>query len=144
MSGTSVSVSQLRIGALLARRDVSAKFADIWIYLLTSLLLAAVAIYGSGFQRAFESETVAVAADPLLPAHAIALVLLGLAVGLRCATSISWEREHRTMEVRLSAQKPDDLSLPLLLLRRGLEPVTLALSWVSPVSYLTAILKVPL
>jgi ABC-type transport system involved in multi-copper enzyme maturation permease subunit len=93
---------QLGIAAILTRRDLFAKLGSIWIYSLASAICATTALLATGFRRTFETETISVSADPLAPVHALVLVIMALVLGMRAATSLSWERENRTMDVLLS------------------------------------------
>ena len=94
--------SQVAIALILCWRDMRAKFSSIWLYALASGVCAIVAFFAISFHKAFETETVTVAADPLSAVHGIVLASLGLILGIRAAMALSWEREHRTMEVLLS------------------------------------------
>ena len=85
----------------LTRREVIAKFRSIWLYLLISLVCFAAILFGNGFIRSFQTETVLVSNGPLSALNAGVLLLLGLVAGVRLAGSLSWEREHRTLEVLL-------------------------------------------
>lgn len=85
----------------LTRREVFAKFRSIWLYLLISLVCLAAIVFGNGFIRSFETETVLVSNGPLSALNAGVFLLLGLVAGVRLAGSLSWEREHRTLEVLL-------------------------------------------
>jgi ABC-type transport system involved in multi-copper enzyme maturation permease subunit len=93
---------QLGIAAILSRRDLSAKLGSVWIHGLASAICATTALLATGFRRTFETETISVSADPLAPVHALVLVMMALVLGMRAATSLSWERENRTMDVLLS------------------------------------------
>jgi ABC-type transport system involved in multi-copper enzyme maturation permease subunit len=99
---TAFSPSQARVAALLAVRDFRSKFATIWIYALGSAVCVIVALFSTEFHRTFETESVAVLTDPFAGVHAIVLIFLAFVLGMRAATALSWEREHRTMEVLLS------------------------------------------
>jgi hypothetical protein len=56
-------------------------------------------IYGAGFARTFETESALVSTDPLAALHIVVVMFLAFVLGLRLASSVAWEREHRTLEV---------------------------------------------
>lgn len=86
---------------ILTRRELRARLSSVWLYVVASTTCLLAAVYGGGFLNAFKTETVLVSADPLVTLNTIVLVFLALVLGLRLATSLSWEREHRTLEVLL-------------------------------------------
>jgi ABC-type transport system involved in multi-copper enzyme maturation permease subunit len=90
-----------RLLALLVRREAGSKLASFFFFLVASIVCLIAFAYGSGFQHTFETESVLVTTDPLMALNAMVVVFLGLVLGLRLATSLSWEREHRTLEVLL-------------------------------------------
>ncbi|WP_256114519.1 ABC transporter permease subunit [Shinella lacus] len=94
---------------LLVRREVAAKFASVWFWLVASALCLMAYVYGSGFARTFETESVVVTADPLAGLNTLVVAFLGLVLGLRLAGSLSWEREHRTLEVLLVGPVPSSV-----------------------------------
>jgi ABC-type transport system involved in multi-copper enzyme maturation permease subunit len=91
---------------LLVRREVAAKFASLWFWLVASALCLIAYVYGAGFARTFETESIVVTADPLAGLNTLVVAFLGLVLGLRLAGSLSWEREHRTLEVLLVGPMP--------------------------------------
>ena len=93
---------QIALCLILLWRDVRAQLVSIWPYVIASAMCAVVGLATSSVQRSFETESVLIAADPLLSVHVAVLSFIALSLGLRCATSLSWEREHRTLEVLLS------------------------------------------
>jgi ABC-type transport system involved in multi-copper enzyme maturation permease subunit len=86
---------------LLVCRETAAKFASLWFWLAASALCLMAYVYGSGFAQTFETESVVVTADPLAGLNILVMAFLGLVLGLRLAGGLSWEREHRTLEVLL-------------------------------------------
>lgn len=86
---------------LLARREGSARLLSAWFYTVASLLCLVAWAYGDSFQRSFETESVMVTTDPLMALNVLIVALLGMVLGLRLASSVAWEREHRTLEVLL-------------------------------------------
>ncbi len=92
---------QPAIALLMARRELAAKLLSPWLYAVASLLCLIAWVYGDGFLRSFETESVLVATDPLAALHAIVVIVLGVVLGLRLAAGLAWEREHRTLEVLL-------------------------------------------
>lgn len=84
---------------LLFAREVSAKFASFWLYLVASLVCVIAWLYGAGFAQTFETESVLVTTDPLMGLNVLVVAFLGIVLGLRLASAIAWEREHRTLEV---------------------------------------------
>ncbi len=86
---------------LLVRRETAAKFASLWFWLVASALCLMAYVYGSGFAQTFETESVVVTADPLAGLNMLVVAFLGIVLGLRLASGLSWEREHRTLEVLL-------------------------------------------
>ncbi|HEV7249942.1 MAG TPA: ABC transporter permease subunit [Shinella sp.] len=91
---------------LLVRREVAAKFASLWFWLVASALCLIAYVYGIGFARTFETESVVVTADPLAGLNTLVVAFLGLVLGLRLAGALSWEREHRTLDVLLVGPVP--------------------------------------
>lgn len=92
----------LRVTLLLTGREVWARLASVWFFLVTSAVCLMALAYGSGFQHSFETETVVVTADPLQVLNVLVVVFLGLVLGLRLASALAWEREHRTLAVLLA------------------------------------------
>lgn len=86
---------------ILTRQEVRGRFSSIWVWLVATCVCLMAAVYGAGFQRSFETETVLVSSNPLVVLNALVVGLVSLVLGLRLATSLSWEREHRTLEVLL-------------------------------------------
>jgi hypothetical protein len=89
----------LRISSHLAARAIRARLVSPWLYVLASGVCGLVALAATAFHKTFETESVAVDASPLASANGAVLGFLALALGAQAATSLSWEREHRTMEV---------------------------------------------
>jgi hypothetical protein len=94
--------SQFRLFRLMVWRDYRAKFSYVWIYILATVILVITAFAVQSFYRSFETETVQIARDPLLPVHAVVVAALALSFGLRASASVSAERENRTLEVLLA------------------------------------------
>lgn len=94
---------------LLVRREVAAKFASLWFWLVASALCLMAYVYGAGFVRTFETESVVVTADPLAGLNTLMVAFLGLVLGLRLAGALSWEREHRTLEVLFVGPVPSSV-----------------------------------
>jgi hypothetical protein len=92
----------VRIAAILARRDLVAQLTTIWIYAVASAICLVAAVLAAGFRRSFATESVLVSAEPLASVHAAVLVVLALVLGTQAAAALSWEREHRTLDVLLS------------------------------------------
>lgn len=99
---TAHPVGPARAALLLAQRDCRARFLSLWPYLLASVACAIAAFFLSAFDATFVTESVAVSADPLAVVHAAVLAFLALVLGIHAATALSWEREHRTLEVLFS------------------------------------------
>lgn len=93
--------AQRRLIALMTRREIRSKLTSFWFFVVASAVCLIAFVYGSGFQETFVTESVLVTTDPLMPLNTFVFVFLGLVLGLRLATSLSWEREHRTLEVLL-------------------------------------------
>lgn len=93
--------AQRRLIALMTRREIRSKLTSFWFFAVASAVCLIAFVYGSGFQETFVTESVLVTTDPLMPLNTFVFVFLGLVLGLRLATSLSWEREHRTLEVLL-------------------------------------------
>jgi ABC-type transport system involved in multi-copper enzyme maturation permease subunit len=93
----------LRSFAVLVERELAARLASFWMYLLATAACVIAVIYGAAFQSTFETETVLVSSNPLAMLNAVIAVFLALVLGLRLAASLSWEREHQTLEVLLVA-----------------------------------------
>lgn len=89
----------LRVVLLLVRRELIAKLTSPWFYAVATSVCLLAWIYGGGFLRTFETEAVMVTTDPLFGLNVAVVVLVGLVLGLRLASSVAWEREHRTFEV---------------------------------------------
>ena len=96
----------LRLAQLLVRREAGAKLSSPWFYGVATVVCLISFLYGSGFQHSFETESILVTSDPLMALNLMVVVFLGLVLGLRLATSLSWEREHRTLEVLLVGPVP--------------------------------------
>ncbi|WP_168798045.1 ABC transporter permease [Pacificoceanicola onchidii] len=86
---------------ILCRQQVLSRLGSIWIYVLATVICLIAAVFGGGFLRAFETETVLVTSDPLIGLNTVVLAFLALVFGLRLSTAMAWEREHRTLEVLL-------------------------------------------
>ena len=84
---------------LLFRREVRARLLSPWSYAIATLICLIAWLYGAGFVQSFETESVLVTTDPLLALNALVVIFLGVTRGLRLASSLAWEREHRTLEV---------------------------------------------
>lgn len=95
-----------RIVYLVLAREAASKLASPWFFLVATAVCLMAFIYGSGFQSTFSTESVLVTSDPLAALHIMIVVFLGLVLGLRLATALSWEREHRTLEVLLVGPVP--------------------------------------
>lgn len=95
-----------RLLYVLVRREVTTKLTSFWLYAVATIVCAVAYLYGGGFQQSFETESVLVTTDPLMPLNIIVVALLGLVLGLRLATALSWEREHQTLEVLLVGPVP--------------------------------------
>jgi ABC-type transport system involved in multi-copper enzyme maturation permease subunit len=80
-------------------KEVATKLWSPWPLLLASGACLIAALYGSGFQSGFETETVLVTANPVAILNAIVSVFLAVLLGMRLAAGIAWEREHGTLEV---------------------------------------------
>ncbi|MFO1151732.1 MAG: ABC transporter permease subunit [Alsobacter sp.] len=91
----------LVVTALLARRELLARLASAWFWIIASLICVIAWIYGGGFQQTFVTESVLVATDPLLTLNVLIVMFLSVAMALRLAASFAGEREHRTLEVLL-------------------------------------------
>lgn len=91
---------------LLVGRELAAKLVSPWVYAVATLICLIAFAYGEGFQRSFDTESVLVTTDPLMTLDIVVVVFLGLILGLRLATSMSWEREHGTLDVLLVAPVP--------------------------------------
>lgn len=96
----------LELTLLLAWREAAAKLASIWFFAVASAVCLIAFLYGTGFQQSFETESVLVTTDPLMTLNVMVVVFLGLVLGLRLASGLSWEREHRTLEVLLVGPVP--------------------------------------
>ena len=94
-------VRGLRVLWILTRRELAEKLGSVWLYLLMSLVCLAAILFGNGFIRSFQTETVLVSTGPLAALNAGMLLFLGLVTGVRLASSLSWEREHGTLDVLL-------------------------------------------
>lgn len=90
-----------RIVGVLIRKEIGARFSSLWFWLVASAICLVAANFGGGFQGAFTTETVLISSDPLLVPNAMVLIFAALVIGLRLSTALSWEREHRTLEVLL-------------------------------------------
>jgi ABC-type transport system involved in multi-copper enzyme maturation permease subunit len=87
--------------AVLFAREVAARLSSPWAFLLASAACLIATLYGSGFQKAFETETVLVTGNPLAMLNAIVAAFLAVVLGIRLAAGFAWEREHGTLEVLL-------------------------------------------
>lgn len=103
---TQHSIGFIRIVLLLIRREVVAKFVSPWVYAVATLVCLIAYLYGAGFQHSFETESILVTTDPLMALNMTVVIFVGLVLGLRLSTSVSWEREHRTLEVLLVGPVP--------------------------------------
>lgn len=90
-----------RIVTVLLRKEIGARFSTLWFWIVASAVCLMAANFGGGFQRAFQTETVLISSDPLQFPNAMVLIFAALVMGLRLSTALSWEREHRTLEVLL-------------------------------------------
>lgn len=86
---------------LLAWRELRSRLGSVWFWAVSSVTCLMAWLYGAGFVASFRTESVIVTTDPLLALNALVVVFLGVVLGLRLAASMSWEREHRTLEVLL-------------------------------------------
>lgn len=86
---------------LLLWRDLRARIASPWFGFVVFAVCLITWIYGAGFQRTFATESVLVTTNPLLALDMMVAGFLGLVLGLRLASALAWEREHRTLEVLL-------------------------------------------
>lgn len=93
----------LRSFAVLVERELAARLGSFWMYLLATVACVIAVIHGGAFQSAFETETVVVSSNPLAMLNSVIAAFLALVLGLRLAASLSWEREHQTVEVLLVA-----------------------------------------
>lgn len=93
--------SFLRTTWLLLGREAGSKLGSPWVYGVATIVCLFAWIFGAGFLQAFETETVLVTNDPLMPLNVLVVIFLALVLGVRLATSLAWEREHRTLEVLL-------------------------------------------
>ncbi|MFB2551871.1 ABC transporter permease subunit [Ensifer soli] len=91
-----------RIVAVLTAREASSRLASVWFWLVATATSLIAFAWGAGFQQAFVTESVLVTADPLMPLTILVVAFLGLVLGLRLATALSGEREHRTLDVLLA------------------------------------------
>jgi ABC-type transport system involved in multi-copper enzyme maturation permease subunit len=96
----------LGLATLLARRELAARLLSPWFYGVACLICVIAWVYGDSFQRSFAIESVMVTADPLMPLNVLIVILLGIVLGLRLASSLAWEREHRTLEVLIVGPVP--------------------------------------
>jgi ABC-type transport system involved in multi-copper enzyme maturation permease subunit len=87
---------------LLVAREMRAKLLSPWFWLVASAVCLIAWIYGAGFQRTFETETVLVTTDPLMALDIAIVAFLATVLGLRLSTAVAWEREHGTLEVLLA------------------------------------------
>jgi hypothetical protein len=91
----------LRSIVILTRRELRSRLGSVWFYIVATIPCLLAVMFGGGFLRAFETETVLVSADPLLGLNTAVLAFLAIVLGLRLSSSLAWEREHRTLEVLL-------------------------------------------
>lgn len=89
----------LGVTLLLLRREAAARLTSSWFYGVASIVCVIAWVYGASFAQTFETESVLVTTDPLMALNVLVVVFLGVVLGLRLASSIAWEREHRTLEV---------------------------------------------
>ncbi len=94
-------IPDIDIVRVLIRHEIRSKLESIWIYLLCSLMCLTAILFGNAFAKSFETESVLVSTGPLSSLNAAVLLFLGLVSGLRLAGSLSWEREHHTLDVLL-------------------------------------------
>lgn len=94
--------SRVRTLQVLTLRELRGRLVSGWGLLLLSAVFSLAAVYGGGFLGTFETESVLVSVDPTMPLNTMVLFFLALVLGLRLSTSLSWEREHRTLEVILT------------------------------------------
>jgi ABC-type Na+ efflux pump permease subunit len=87
---------------LLVAREMRAKLLSPWFWLVASAVCLIAWIYGAGFQRTFETESVLVTTDPLMALDIAIVAFLATVLGLRLSTAVAWEREHGTLEVLLA------------------------------------------
>lgn len=99
MSATARPPGFWGVTLLLFAREVSAKFASFWLYIVASLVCVIAWLYGAGFAQTFQTESVLVTTDPLMGLNVLVVTFLGIVLGLRLASAIAWEREHGTLEV---------------------------------------------
>jgi ABC-type transport system involved in multi-copper enzyme maturation permease subunit len=91
--------SFLRTTFLLLRREAAARLGSPWFFFVASVVCLIAWAYGAGFSHTFQTESVHVTTDPLIALNIFVVSFLGIVLGLRLASSIAWEREHRTLEV---------------------------------------------
>lgn len=118
---------------LLANRELGARLRSPWLYAVASLICLIAFFYGGGFRRSFETETVLVTTDPLAALNVMVMAVLAGVLGLRLATSIAWEREHRTLEVLLAGPVSPEA---ILAAKFAGEIVVLAMLTVTHIAYL--------
>lgn len=106
MAATYVPPSYSRVVLLVLGREAVSKLLSPWFFVVATMVCLIAFAYGAGFQNTFETESVLVTSDPLAALHIVVVVFLALVLGLRLATSLSWEREHRTLEVLLVGPVP--------------------------------------
>lgn len=87
--------------ALLAGRELRFRLGSVWFWAVSTGTCMMAWLYGAGFIAGFETESVIVTTDPLMPLNIAVVIFLGLVLGLRLAAAMAWEREHRTLEVLL-------------------------------------------
>lgn len=96
----------LRLTTLLVGRELGTKLSSFWFFLVATAVCLIAGLYGAGFQHAFETESVLVTTDPLQALNVMVFGFVGLVLGLRLASGLAWEREHRTLEVLLVGPVP--------------------------------------
>jgi ABC-type Na+ efflux pump permease subunit len=101
MQSAAAAPGPLVVTALLAQRELLARLASAWFWIIASLLCVIAWVYGAGFQQTFATESVLVTTDPLMTLNILIVVFLSVVLALRLAASFAGEREHRTLEVLL-------------------------------------------
>jgi ABC-type transport system involved in multi-copper enzyme maturation permease subunit len=91
---------------ILLRREVAGKLGSPWFYVVASVICMLAWAFGAGFAQTFETESALVTTDPLMPLNIMVVSFLAIVLGLRLASSIAWEREHRTLEVLVVGPVP--------------------------------------
>lgn len=123
----------LAISVTLAGRELSSRLVSLWPYLVASGMMLIAAFAARSFMASFGTETVAVDAAPLRFVHVAVIVFLALSLGTAAATSLAWEREHRTLDVLLAGPVTAGV---LVVAKLATEMATLATLLLSYVLYL--------